>query len=120
MLNSLVVNAMQEKGHQYQSRLVYPEWDGKRLDLFVQKSCYSAMLQLCEALMAKYNYMNYFKLEEVCQDQVMELVQPKQRLYFSRVSPWHQSTTMDTLSRTFLHRHKWELDMRALQPIFNR
>ncbi|EMP33894.1 hypothetical protein UY3_08978 [Chelonia mydas] len=66
--NSIVMDTVNSCGHQHQMRSTPYERDWKHLDLFRRKVYSTATLQLrianYQALMAKYDYINYSKLND--------------------------------------------------------
>lgn len=51
---------------------------------------------------------------------IVELLYPTDINISISYLPTHQNTTVYSLSRRFSQEHEWELDIRALQHIFNR
>lgn len=68
--NSLVIHAIYKKGLQHHPRTIPHNRVWKQLDLFGHKACSSVILQFriadYEALVAKYNNMNYSEIQEFC------------------------------------------------------
>lgn len=66
--NSLVINVVNEKRRQHHFRITPFDKDWRRLDLFGHKAYSSSTLQFriakYEALLSKYNHVNYSKLNK--------------------------------------------------------